>query len=615
MNKLIKWLLGLVGALVLLVVAAVIILPMVIDPNDYKAEIVEAVKEQTGRELVIAEPLELSVFPWLGINAGGVSLSNAPGFGEQPFASLGELNLKVKLLPLLTGTVKVDTVVLRDLSLNLARNAQGVSNWDDLAGAAPAEEKEKPEAEAGGGKVAVDIEGIELRNARLVWDDRQAKARYELKDLNLVAGALSAGSTAPIRMNFVLDTGKQGPQLSMALEGKLSVREDSLGYTMPDLSVELNGAGGGLPAPLKLTLDAKLALDLAAGSLALSDIQAKLDDSTLTGKVNVGSFAGPAVQLALQLDQLDLDRYLPPAAEEQGAAKPAAKQAAGDDPLAGLRTLDLDGQVRVGKLKVKNLHIQDIQLTVRSKNGVLKVDPLQALLYQGKLSAKAEVDARRKTPRISVVQQLSGVQAGPLLADLTGKDKLTGTGEVNADLSMSGLDEAAIRKSLNGKADFAFRDGAVKGINVAELIRNAQARLSGGTATSSGAQQTDFSELSGSATIRNGLVDNQDLTAKSPLLRIAGKGQVNLPADTVDYLLTTELVKSLEGQGGKGANDLTGLPIPVRIKGKLADPGYSVDLQTVMESKVKQEAQKKLESTLQDKAGDKVKGLLKGLGF
>jgi AsmA protein len=204
-----------------------------------------------------------------------------------------------------------------------------------------------------------------------------------------------------------------------------------------------------------------------------------------------------------------------------------------------------------------------------------------------------------------------------------GKERLTGAGDINADLTMSGLDEAAIRSSLNGTANFAFRDGAVKGINVAGLIRNAQARLAGKPVDDSAPQQTDFSELSGSATIRNGLVNNQDLSAKSPLLRVSGKGQVDLPGDTIDYLLTTEVVKSLEGQGGAGSNELTGLPVPVRIKGQLADPGFSVDLKTVMESKLKQSVQQKLESRLKGKTTDessteekpasKLKDLFRGL--
>jgi AsmA protein len=614
MSKLIKWILGIIAALVLLIVAAVVVLPLVIDPNDYKDEIAKAVHEQTGRELVIKQPLDLSVFPWLGVSTGGVTLGNAKGFGKKPFARIGKLQLKVKVLPLFSGKLQVDTVVVKGLVLNLARKAKGRTNWDDLAGKGKGKAKAKGPAKGPDmGAFSFHVQGVKVVNARVVWNDRQAMARYVLKQVNLTTGALSAGGTTPITLRFVLNTGKKGPVVDVDLKGKLQVRDDLMGYRMPNLALKVKGHGGDLPRPLQLTLQSAVNADLAAEKVALTKLKAKVDDSTLTGRINIGAFAGPALQMRLTLDQIDLDRYLP-GTEQKGKKAPAKTAAPAGDPLAPLRTLELDGRIDIGKLKVKNLHIRKIKLTVKSKDGVLQVDPLQALLYKGKLSGRAELDARRKTPRIAVRNHLVKVQAGPLLKDLTGKDRLTGTGEVHSNLRMRGMTEQAIRNSLNGTARFTFRDGAVKGINVANLIRQAQAKLSGGKVPDQ-PQQTDFSELSGSAKITKGIVKNQDLAAKSPLLRVAGKGRVNLPKNRVNYLLTTELVKTLEGQGGKGAQDLTGVPIPVRIKGDLANPSYSVDLQSVFKSKVQDEVKKKLESSIQDKSGDKLKGLTNGFGL
>jgi AsmA protein len=135
MGTLLKWLVGLVLALVLLVVAAVIILPMVVDPNDYKPQIIEAAKQQLGRDLAIEKDLGLSVFPWLGIETGGVRVGNAPGFSDQPFAEVETVGLKVKLMPLLSKRVEVDTLVLTGLNVNLEKDQSGKTNWDDLAGA------------------------------------------------------------------------------------------------------------------------------------------------------------------------------------------------------------------------------------------------------------------------------------------------------------------------------------------------------------------------------------------------------------------------------------------------------------------------------------------------
>ncbi|MCP4996519.1 MAG: AsmA family protein, partial [Gammaproteobacteria bacterium] len=133
MAKLFKIIGTIIGAVLLLLVAAAVILPLVVDPNDFKGEIVNQVKEQTGRDLKIAGDLNLSVFPWLGVKIDGVELSNAKGFGDGPFALVRHAAVRVKLKPQLKKELEVDTIGLDGVMLNLARNKSGASNWDDLA--------------------------------------------------------------------------------------------------------------------------------------------------------------------------------------------------------------------------------------------------------------------------------------------------------------------------------------------------------------------------------------------------------------------------------------------------------------------------------------------------
>jgi AsmA protein len=262
--------------------------------------------------------------------------------------------------------------------------------------------------------------------------------------------------------------------------------------------------------------------------------------------------------------------------------------------------------------------MRDVSTKVVSKKGVLRLDPMAAKLYEGSFGGAVELNASGKTPKLKAKQQLKGIQVGPLLADLAGQDRLQGVGEVAMDLSMVGLTEAEIRRSLNGTSKFAFRDGAVKGINIAQLIRDASATLGlGSERLDTGTPgQTDFSEMSGSVTITNGIVKNSDLQAKSPLLRVSGKGEVDLPKDTVDYLVTTELVRSLAGQGGKGSDELAGVPIPVRISGPLTGPSFRPDLEKALSAKAKQQLDSKKQEVLdkvEEKAGGKLDGVLKGL--
>jgi len=297
-------------------------------------------------------------------------------------------------------------------------------------------------------------------------------------------------------------------------------------------------------------------------------------------------------------------------------ATPAEATAAGAGtlPVETLRKLDLDGSFTIGRLKVANLSATDISVKVNGKNGVIKVDPASAALYQGGYQGNVTLDVRGDTPKVSVNERLSGIQAGPLLKDLTGKDRITGAADLTARLNFRGIEPDAVRKTLNGTLNFAFRNGAVKGINVAHLIRVAQARIKGQPLPpETEANETDFSELTGSAKITNGVLRNDDLLAKSPLLRVSGKGTVNLPAESLDYVLTTKIVGSLEGQGGAGLDELKGVAIPIRITGTFAEPKYAVQLDEVLKARAKQEIEKQIEKKLGDKLPEGVGGALKGL--
>ncbi|MCB1773445.1 MAG: AsmA family protein [Gammaproteobacteria bacterium] len=698
MGKLLKWLVGLVLSTVVLIAAAVVVLPMVVDPNDYKPQIVSAAKKQLGRDFAIEQDLRLSVFPWLGIETGGVRVGNAAGFSDQPFAEVEQLGVKVKLMPLLSKRVEIDTLVVKGLRVSLEKDAAGKTNWDDLAkgqGSAAEQEASPQEPSGGGSDLALSVNGIEISDARIAWDDRQAGQKYVLDGVRLVTGSVAPGATVPVEAGVRFTSSKPAMTLDAGLSANVTSDARLKVFDIAGLKLRLDAKGEGLPAggaELKLSADASANLDAdtltisalriegpamtatgnvnvsalqknpavkaklaiaetnpktlasmfastiettdpnaltrvsgdvavayADGAIRLDPLSIKLDESSLTGHVHLLDTVGPKVRTVMQLDQIDLDRYMPPA-----SAKPEEKPAktgggtSTADPFEALRPLDLEGEFRIGKLKVNNLRMNDVSTKVVSKKGVLKLDPMAAKLYDGKFGGTVELNASGKTPKLKAKQQLQGIQVGPLLVDLAGQDRLLGVGEVALDLSMIGLTESEIRRTLNGTSNFAFRDGAVKGVNIAQLIRDASSALGlGSDKLDTGTPgQTDFSEMSGSVTITNGVVKNSDLQAKSPLLRVSGKGEVDLPKDTIDYLVTTELVGSLAGQGGKGSDELAGVPIPVRISGPLTGPSFRPDLEKALSAKAKQKLESKKQEVLEkveEKAGGKLDGVLKGL--
>ena len=726
MSKVVKITAWAVGAVVALFIVVVIVVAVTFDPNDYKPTIVEQVKKATGRDLVIEGDIGLSLFPWIGADVGRVSLGNAPGFGDEPFARIDSAGVKLKLLPLLTQNVELGTLVLHGLRLNLTTLENGTTNWDDLAEGEVTAAGEQAPADVTP-VAALAVGGLDVRDAAVVWDDRQAGARYEITDIALRSGAIAPGEPTDVSMTFGLKS--NAPELSgtVGLDTMLTVDVGAGRYHLADMDLTVDAAGGGLPGgklearvradtvadlkaqTLELTgLEANVAgmslqgavsgtrivdapsfsgelsvpdfsarellhnlgvaLDTADGkalasasatlrftatqdSLSVEEMNAKLDDSTLDVTAKVSNFDQPAIRFAVALDAIDLDRYLPPApAAGRAPAAPAAAAApaggggtqtpstaarpapspgaavsagAARLPVETLRDLDVDGTVKVGSLKAANLTVTDFNATVKGKGGVIAMHPATAALYGGSYAGNVGLDARAQHGGalvVSVNERLEGIQAGPLLRDLTGTESVTGTGSVSARLTTRSTSGEDFIEHLNGDATLNLRNGAVKGVNIAGIIRTAYARFKGqSTPAETGPNETDFTALDGKFRFVNG-VAHDDLSAQSPLLRVQGKGQVDLVREQIDYVVTANVVGTLEGQGGKTLDELEAVPLPIRVKGALADPRFSLDMAEIMKGRAKQEVNKridkeadKLKEKLGDKLGEDVGEKLKGL--
>lgn len=705
MGKFFKVLGGLVLVLVLLVVAAAIILPMVIDPNDYKDEIVTQVKQQTGRDLKITGDLNLSVFPWLGVDIGGLELSNAKGFGEQPFAVVKSAAVRVKLMPLLSRQLEVDTVGLDGLVLNLAKSKEGATNWDDLVKGAEPAETDQPEAAKGKGLEGFVIGGVDISDARISWDDRSAGQHYTVDQFFLKSGAIRPDSPVDLELGAQLQS--KEPELNakikldstvsldekagmlylkglklqldatspliqkgamsanleadvgLALNGQtvsvegLSITSDALKLTgrlqgsdlagkpafsgnlsLAELNLRdwLTGQGVVLPETADPQVLSRFSADLelaAEGDLTrLNKVAVVLDDTRINGKA---SLKGAAIGFELDVDSINADRYLPPAKEETAApAKTAAATEAkgsGDEellPVELLRSLNLNGSLKIGQLIINKLTANQVQVTVKASQGKITTEQKIGAFYQGSLDSVVNLNVAGKTPVIQIEEQATNIQAGPLLKDMTAKDKFDGKGNFQAKLQTSGNSINAFKRGLNGDLSFRFEDGSVKGFNLAQMLREGQAKLKGEKLPASNeSPKTDFSEMSGSAVIQNGVLNNQDLLAKSPFLRVTGAGSVNLVAETLDYLVKPVIVSTASGQGGEGLEQLKGVPVPVKLTGPYASPDYKIDWAQVVtgsqkakleekKAEVKQQLDEKKDEAKQ-KIENKLKDKLKGL--
>ncbi|BDQ34666.1 AsmA family protein [Pseudodesulfovibrio portus] len=629
MGKAIKTLLIIVGVLIVLFVAAAAILVATVDPNDYKEQIAQAVKDNTGRELTFEGDIGFNFFPWLGLRVGSMALGNAKGFAPDEMLRITKAQASIQIMPLLTGEVKVGMVVLDGLTANLAKNRKGVTNWDDLAKPAEPEETnrasrlvDKKDAEGGKQLEALSVEGVEITNANILYDDQQAGKKTTINNLNLIVGEIGSGERFPfeLSLDLKLDDPKIDTRptltgfgtldqdagtfdidelklaaLNLELTGKLFARfKEAVSYSgelaLAEMSVKQLMREIGME-PLQTAdpealeaVSADIKLNGTDTSVALEKMTVMLDATTIEAEGSVTNFDKPAIRLTLNVDDIDADRYMPPKAEgesgqtEEQPAEPAAQEPAQEPDLSALKELDLGAKLTVGRLKVMNLIITEILAELTAGNGVLAAKPVSLKLYDGVYEAEGKLDANPRLATWSEKGQLKGVQAGPLLKDLTGKAHLEGAGVVNYDLHGFGLTPDNIKRSITGTASFSFMDGAVNGVNVAKMIRDGWNKLKGKPAGPDEPQKTDFAELLGSATLREGHIVNKDLLMKSPLLRLTGEGWANLPGNNTDYLATATVVGTLKGQDGESMDELKGLPLPVRIKGDLNQPDISLDL-------------------------------------
>ncbi|MCU7960089.1 MAG: AsmA family protein, partial [gamma proteobacterium symbiont of Bathyaustriella thionipta] len=557
MAKLLKWIVGIVLTLLVVLIILAVSIKMLVDPNDYKAEITQAVQDATGRTLSLNGDIKLSVFPWLGLQLNQASLSNAKGFGEQPFAAVEHTSVNVKLIPLLSKQIQVDQIELQGLRLNLQKNKAGVSNWDDLSGKSEADTDSKPASneKTAAGSQSLSIGGIQIEDAQISWNDAESGKKASLSGFNLKTGAIEAGESIDVEMSLSVDSNQPPLKADLSLEARFSMSADGQSFKMQPfelhlenvktandisldvliiaaleanqtaqsvhlsgLDVSLKAQGKGLPkgemlaslqadvmadmsrqtvkvSGLKLSaaelqlngeLDAKNLsgqpdvsgqLKLAAFNLSqwmqdmgmpapatsdpgvlqqvafstrvaskgqqvgFEDLLLTVDDTHMKGFIRLADLKKQALRFDLSVDAINLDRYLPPASEK-ATGKPASTEqpsASQELPLEQLRSLDINGVFRLGQLTVNKLKVADVVITLKADKGQITLDTVANKLYQGNARVNVKMNVNGKQPRFNISKRVNNFQLGPMLTDLTGKDTLTCTAHMKADLTRMGI--------------------------------------------------------------------------------------------------------------------------------------------------------------------------------
>jgi len=607
-----------VGILVLLI-AVIVAVPMLVPANVYKQRIVSLVKAQTGRDLTIGGNVGLSFFPRLAVKVENVSISNAPWAKDRDMASMHEMRAALKVMPLFKGDVQIDSFVLVDPVIHLEVKADGTPNWQfGSASSTPAQAGPAPATQgASAPKLRqLSLGDVSIENGTATYRNQKTGASLAFEKVNVDLALPSLD--APFTADGSLVWNSEALALKLKADRPRALTEG--GETPVELALKsskINSTYKGTIRPFEglkfagsVTLDVASVRNLAAwlgnalpagngfGPLSIegkasggdgiynfSDAKIGFDGMNATGTLAVNaSGKRPFVKGRLAVDRIDANTYLASdSVAPSGGGNGGGDAGWSNDPidLSGLRAADADFTFSTHELLIKQIKVGESALALRLNNGVMNVDLTKLALYEGSGNGRLTLDGSQRMAQMAASFSISGVSAAGLLADAADFKRLEGKTALNFAVQTVGQSQRQMVGNLGGKGEVKFTNGAIKGVNIAQLARNVgQGALTGWE--SGGSQDTDFSELGGTFTIDKGILTNNDLKMLSPLVRVTGNGTVDLPNRSLNYHVNPKLAATLEGQGG--AADAKGLEIPLIIEGPWTAPKFRPDLEAMLKN-------------------------------
>ncbi len=649
----------LLAVLVLIVVAigAVVLAPTLIPASAIKGVVISQGEQATGRAIAIDGDVSVTVLPRIGVRMAGVSLANAPGFGDEPLAELEELRVAVALAPLFSGKVEVEELVLVRPVARLEQRADGSNNWTFEPQAATADPAPAPTPEpvANGAlrtpdalPMQVALGDVRISEGQAVFIDAATDTRHGLSNINLTVSmpamdaplqldgdlalngepmrlmlsletvqSFFAGAETPVRLSldsaplrFSAD-GHFTESQDVELVGAVNVEAPSLrdlaglaGVALPPSAVE------GQPAFERLAISGQAALDPDTASF--QEAQIALDAITGAGSLRV-DLAGekPAIVGVLQLGMLELTPYAPAtpdtvATGDAGAEATPPLEPWSDDPLdySALDAADAQFELTVEGLKFGDITLGAGRLSASMENGRFAAALQRLDAYGGALIGAVEADASGRTPQLSVNLTLEQVQAAPLLRDAAGFEQVSGLANFRIEAAGDGRSMATLMNSLAGAGSFAFSEGRVDGVDLEDAAKAIEELLDGRIPNPRGfgqGQSTSFASLTGTFNITEGVARMDDLRLENPILVMDGRGDLDLGGQRLDMRLEPLLIAAPD-------SDLAEIPIPLRVSGPWNDVRASIDRErsgALLRDFLRQEA----EEAAIEEIGDAVRSL------
>lgn len=336
--------------------------------------------------------------------------------------------------------------------------------------------------------------------------------------------------------------------------------------------------------------EATLSADIALGAnrAELATLQMRLDDSNVTGRVEVTDFADPHFVFELGVDRINLDRYLPPTSEAPTAPD---EEDQGFD-TGALADLNLAGRISTAEMQVSGLDLTGFSTGIDLAEGIGRIEPLVADLYGGEFQGGAELDVRAGGPFVSLQGSLYDVDIEGLLTGFSGEPARTsGTGIVDVELTGIGDNLEEVLSTATGSIEFALRDGAMEGFNLDHTLCDLYNQLGGYPLPApADVNATRYSLLRGTAQVRDGIAQTTDLLGNMATIEVTGGGRVDLVTYGIDLDLDAEMTTGNRIPGCETMDGLVGRSIPVVVGGTVAEPRIGPDFGELLRQRLQEEA-------------------------
>jgi uncharacterized protein involved in outer membrane biogenesis len=634
--------LWIVGALVAIAVLAMFLVPMFIDEQALLDLAQEQVQTQAGGELIVEGDAELSFFPRFGLILEETTL-NLPAqteYDQDINATITELDVGLSLLPLLGGNIDIGTIVIAGVTADITepqalppapepRPIMSDREWEkrgEIIRQTKEQERQRQLNEGGGvSGIAILAEAIQIEDITVIQRTRDGELSNEIRIAALTLTDVNTRNE-PMQLEgtlTVLGDGSTAP-LDIALDGAIRIASDFSKIEIQDLQTEVIGA---LTKPVESALNGAFVMSPAKADFTLS---ASLPGGDVTGQLVWSALESPEIKLDINTARLDADQIQPapppasaatgsaPATEATPAPTPAASEAGSSAPVplpvGPLRDLDLEMRVAANELIAGGQTISDAQVFMRVRDGVANIDYIRGVLHQGQLDTRVMLNARRPVVEAEVEGGLKGVNMDLLLASMGNTDAASGRIEMSWELEAEGVTADDLMTALDGDVTANGQDLMLQKVSVQGLVCNAVAIVNKIPPISGLPTNTPITDLSLAVDFDDGMGDIEKLRFSTPGVELKGSGDIDLGSMDFGFRMEGQVNNEIMEVSPLCVIDqrYAGVDWPVDCAGNLASESGAackVDVATIAEQILKNEAQQQMQDAIEEKASSFIKKL------